>query len=233
MAPPSDHWSFFQLPPFFTEQPAPATRERQVALWAALILDHAAYHARQNKKDACPMVRTYTTSSDIFYNSKLRRRLQPAAVRAILEGLIAHHPNYAVAVNAEDDDSDEFVVLVATNDGGLKQLEQTLLSWILEMGQGTTTAALAKKGAIMTFDELAESRCLQYKHNPVAFLARTSSETVPVGDVGALGEEQAVRLFLEALNNRPVSVMQPFKITLFNLDGCSKQPYQGVKFGGE
>lgn len=229
--PPSDHWAFFQLPPFFTQQPAAATLERQTSLWASLLLDHASYHARQSKTGTCAVLRYYSSTSDIFQNAKTNRRLAPEGAATMLEALVRLHPNHAVVVS--NGGPEDFSVLVATTVGGLKELEQSLLSWILEMGQGTTTAMLAKKGVVMTFDELAESKCLQYKLSKLAFLTRTSDEPVPVGDVGALGEEQAIRCFLQALNHRPVSVMQPFKITLFNMDGSSKQPYEGVKFGGE
>ncbi|CAD2214108.1 ESCRT-II complex subunit VPS25 [Angomonas deanei] len=228
----SDHWGFFNLPPFFTAQPASTTLERQCSLWSSLLLDHATYHASERKGDPsiCPVLRVYNANSDIFFNPSLNRRLHAHGARVMLETSITQYPNHVAKVS---DDGDNFSVLVATNKGGLKELEQSLLSWILEMGQGTTTAALSKKGAVMTFDELSESQCLTYNQKTVTFLPRTSSEKVSVGDVGALNQENAIRVFLEALNNRPVSVMQPFKITLFNLDGSNKQPYQGVKFGGE
>lgn len=224
-----DHWSFFQLPPFFTAQPAAVTLQRQTELWANLLLDHASHHARQSPSGTSRVLRFYHTNSEIFYNPRLSRRLPSDGARAMLEALVAGHPNRAVVVA---DEGGELSVLVTTNAGGMKELEESLLAWIMEMGQGTTTAMLMKNGAVMTFDELAEGRCLEYKQPKDHFAPRLSGDAVPVADVGALTEEQAVRTLLQSLNNRPVSIMRPFKITLFNMDGSEKQPYDGVKFGG-
>ncbi|CCW59921.1 unnamed protein product [Phytomonas sp. EM1] len=223
-----DHWDFFQLPPFFTQQPAPLSLERQITLWGSLILDHATYHAKRRPVGACPVLRCYSANSDIFYNPSIQRRLPPAGARVMLEGLVAQHSNHCAVLNA---DADDFTVLVATNKGGFSELEQSLSSWLLEAGQGTTLAMLEKKGAVMTFDELAEGKCLEYKLQPVIFLD-CSPDKVPIGDVGVLNYELAIRSFLEVLANNPNIFVRPLRITLFNLDGSNKRPYQGVKFGG-
>lgn len=226
----SDHWSFYQLPPFFTLQPAPVARDRQVNLWTSLILDHASDSAARTPNLHSVLLRFYNTDSDIFNNAKIGRRLSPEAARVVLEALVAQHPNDAVVVTEDEN----FAVLVATTEGGIREIEQSLLSWILEMGQGTTTAMLAKQGAVMTFDELAEGKCLQYNVGIPRYRPRSSQDAVLASsNIGLLSEEQAARTFLQVLTHRPVSVMKPFKITLFNLDGSSKQPYEGVKFGGE
>ncbi|EPY30484.1 ESCRT-II complex subunit VPS25 [Strigomonas culicis] len=229
----SAHWDFFKLPPFFTQQPSSTTCERQTSLWTALLLDHATHHAQLNVASAstCPVLRLYRADSDVFYNASINRRLHAEGARYMLEALVSQHPSHATVVSGGD--GPDFTVLVATNEGGLQELEQSLLSWLLEMGHGTTTAMLAKKGTVMTFDELSQAHALEYKLKPLRLSKRTSAASVPVRDVGALSQEQAIRTFLEALNNRPVSVMHPFKITLFNLDGSAKQPYEGVKFGGD
>ncbi|CCW67108.1 unnamed protein product [Phytomonas sp. Hart1] len=223
-----DHWDFFELPPFFTQQPAPLSLERQITLWSSLILDHAAYHAKRLSLGVCPVLRCYSVNSDIFHNPGIRRRLSPVGARVMLEGLAAQHSNHCAVL---DEDADDFTVLVATNKGGFSELEQSLSSWLLEAGQGTTLAMLEEKGAVMTFDELAENKCLEYKLKPIFFLD-CSSEKVPIDDVGALNAEMAIRSFLEVLAKNPNILLRPLRITLFNLDGSNKKPYQGVKFGG-
>ncbi|CAJ1037491.1 putative dolicholphosphate-mannose synthase [Leishmania braziliensis MHOM/BR/75/M2904] len=228
----SEHWSFFGLPPFFTEQHSPATLDRQSTLWSNLLLDHAIYHTQRTAGgDTNPLLRFYTTNSDIFYNPAINKRLSPEGAHTMLQALVARHPNHAVVVS--DGGPKDFSVLVCTTEGGLKGIEENLLRYILEHGEVQTVAMLSKKGTVMTFDELAGGAALGYGQSRPAYLARLSSAAVPVADVGDLSEEQAVRTYLHALDHHPVSVMRPFKVTLFNLDGTTTQPYQGVKFGGE
>ncbi|KAK7197233.1 dolicholphosphate-mannose synthase [Novymonas esmeraldas] len=235
----SEHWSFFALPPFFTEQHASVTRDRQSALWSSLLLDHAVYHAQRHAAsaggggddDVNAVLRFYTTHSDVFYNAAINKRLSPEAAHTMLQSLIARHPNHAVAV--ADGGPSDFSVLVCATQGGLKEVEEGLLRYILDNGAVQTTAMLAKNGTVMTFDELAGGPAIGYGQPHPAYLARSSTAAVPVGDVGRLSQEQAIRTYLHALDHRPVSAMRPFKVTLFNLDGTTTQPYQGVKFGGE
>ncbi|KEG12207.1 putative dolicholphosphate-mannose synthase [Trypanosoma grayi] len=226
-----NHWSFFQLPPFFTLQPGPAALMRQVSLWGNLIMDHAAYHAPHTRRGSCRFLRLYKTTSDVFRNPSISRRLPADAARRMLEALVTQQPNFCAAVRSDDDDK-EFAVLVACNAGGLKEIEESLLSWLLDSGAGTTTEHLARSGVVMTFDELAEGNCLAYNRARDPLMGRLTQDPVPIPDVGTLSEEQAVRAFLQALMTRPVSVLRPFRITFFNLDGSERQPYQGVKFGG-
>ncbi|GET93092.1 hypothetical protein, conserved [Leishmania tarentolae] len=228
----SEHWSFFGLPPFFTEQHSPATLNRQCTLWSNLLLDHAIYHAQcTTGSDTNALLRFYTTQSDIFYNPVINKRLSPEAAHTMLQSLVARHPNHAVVVS--DGGPRDFSVLVCTTEDGFKGMEETLLRYILDHGEVQTTAMLSKKGTVMTFDELASGTALGYGQTHRKYLARFSSAAVLVADVGRLSEEQAIRMYLHALNHRPVSSMRPFKVTLFNLDGTTTQPYQGVKFGGE
>ncbi|EAN83827.1 hypothetical protein, conserved [Trypanosoma cruzi] len=231
-----DHWSFFQLPPFFALQPGPTALARQTSLWGSAIIDHAAYHAPRTRPGVCPFLRLYKSTSDVFRNPSLNRRLPPEAAARMLESLVAQHPNHCAVVLPGNDkgenDGADFAVLLACNESGLKGLEQALLSWILDRGAGTTTAHLAQKGVVMTFDELAESNCLAYRRDREPFLKRLSAAPVPVGDVGALSNEQAIRTLLHSLKSRPLSALSPIHITLFNMDGSDRRPYEGVKFGG-
>lgn len=235
----SEHWSFFGLPPFFTEQHSPATLDRQTALWSNLLLDHAIYHAQRTRssntgssgEDINAVLRFYTTRSDIFYNPSINKRLSAEAAHTMLQSLVARHPNHAVVV--ADGGPSDFSVVVCATEGGLKEVEEGLLRFILDNGAVQTTAMLSTKGTVMTFDELAGGTALSYGQPSPTYLARSSSAAVPVTDVGKLSEEQAIRTYLHALDNRPVSAMRPFKVTLFNLDGSNTQPYQGVKFGGD
>lgn len=232
----SEHWSFFGLPPFFTEQHAPATLDRQSSLWSSLLIDHAVYHAQRTRNsgtgdDINALLRFYTSHSDIFYNPSINKRLSPEAAHTMLQSLVARHPNHAAVVS--DNGPSDYSVLVCTTEGGFKAMEEVVLRYILDNGAVQTTALLSTKGTVMTFDELAGGRALSYGQSSPKYLARSSSAAVPVADVGCLSEEQAIRTYLQALDHRPVSVMRPFKVTLFNLDGSDTQPYQGVKFGGD
>lgn len=238
----SEHWSFFGLPPFFTEQHSPATLDRQCTLWSNLLLDHAVYHAQRTRsssksgsgggaEDANALLRFYTAHSDVFYNPAINKRLSPEAAHTMLQALVTRHPNHAVVVS--DNGSSDFSVLVCTTKGGLKAMEEGLLRFILDNGAVQTTALLSTKGTVMTFDELAGGTALSYEQPNTVYLDRFSNAPVPVADVGRLSEEQAIRTYLHALDHRPVSAMRPFKVTLFNLDGSDTQPYQGVKFGGD
>ncbi|KAG5489176.1 hypothetical protein GH5_00037 [Leishmania sp. Ghana 2012 LV757] len=228
----SEHWSFFGLPPFFTEQHSPVTLDRQSTLWSNLLLDHAIYHAQRTAGgDTSALLRFYTTYSDIFYNPAINKRLSPDAAHTMLQALVARHPNHAVVVS--DGGPKDFSVLVCTTEDGLKGVEERLLRYILDHGEVQTTAMLSKKGTVMTFDELAGGKALSYGQARPMYLARFSSADVPVADVGRLSEEQAIRTYLHALDHGLMSAGRPFKVTLFNLDGSTTQPYQGVKFGGE
>ncbi|KAG8347836.1 putative ESCRT II complex subunit [Trypanosoma vivax] len=224
-----NHWNFFKLPPFFTMQPAAAALARQVTLWEDLIMDHAAHHARLTNRGVCSHLRLYSSTSDVFRNNALRRRLPPEDATKILSSLASRRLSHCISV---EDANGDYSVLVACNEGGLAAIEQSLLAWILERGAGTTAASLAQNGAVMTFDELVEGQCLVYKRENEPMICRLAQDDVPVGDVGALTEEQAVRTLLKALATRPASIRWPYRITFFNLDGSSVEPYQGVKFGG-
>lgn len=241
-------WAFYGLPPFFTVQPAPGTLERQLSLWHNILLDHAICYAGAGQQSqgaegfssshSCPLVRVYNENSDVFYHSGLKRRVPPSGARTILQSFATQHPNEVVVTcPGKEKSAATFEVLVATNKGGLRELEQSVLNWVLEMGEGTTTAMLSKNGAVITFDELVEGHALSYgrKANNAAWIADrvTSTNPLPCKDCGAVTEEQALRLLFKAQSYRaPGSPLQPFAITLFNLDGTDEEPYQGLKLGG-
>lgn len=242
-------WGFYGLPPFFTEQPAPGTLERQLSLWHTLILDHAIYYAQQNSSSSsskCPVVRLYDEHSDIFANPELQRRMPPQAARQVLLSLATQHPNEAVVVTPTLGDP-PLEVLVSSARGGLKALEDGVLKWVLELGEGTTTSMLSTKGAVFTFEEMADQKALLYgfsKNDPSKNNTSSSKSWIadrlcgttplPCKDVGAVSEEQALRLMFKAQPNRigGGTPWKPFAITLFNLDGTEEEPYQGVKIGG-
>ncbi|CBH15487.1 hypothetical protein, conserved [Trypanosoma brucei gambiense DAL972] len=225
------HWDFFKLPPFFTLQPSPSALERQMALWGNLVMDHAAFHAQHRKRDTCPLLRLYSCNSGLFRNETINRRLRPEDVKKVISSLVAQWSEHCV-LTSDGDGMGDASVLVTTSKGGLKELEQSLLAWILERGAGTTVAYLSQKGVVMTFDELVDGQCLLYSRESEQLLPRLTQEAVPIEDVGALSQEQAVRCFLHTLAERPVSHKGLFSVTLFNLDGSDRRPYEGVKFGG-
>lgn len=249
-------WGFYGLPPFFTEQPASGTLERQLTLWHALLLDHAIYYASKatsSTPPSFPFIRLYDEHSDIFVNPELQRRMPPQAARQVLLTLATQHPTEAVIVPSAPGES-PLQVLVASTRGGLKELEEGVLRWVLELGEGTTTTMLKSKGAVFTFEEMVEKKALFYglgkypcsssandgggSHSSVGasvVAERLSSTTpLPCKDLGTISEEQALRLLFKAQQNRIGSATpwKSFAITLFNLDGTDEEPYQGVKIGG-
>lgn len=234
-------WAFFQLPPFFTEQPAPGTLERQLEIWHSLLLDHAIYHSSRSPTNICTCLRHYDENSDIFYNPKLQRRMSPENARTVLRSFAAKHPNRVVKVISHSAGGKNEVeeVLVATHKEGLRAVEDGLLKSILE-NAGTTTAMLSQKGAVCTFEEMSQERVLssQCPSKEQKWLAeRTSNEDpLPCGSAsrGGLPEDQAVRLLLKSQPYRSVagSPFQSFAVTFFNMDGSDDEPYQGVKIGG-
>lgn len=251
-SPNENPWAFYGLPPFFTEQPAPGTLERQLSLWHKLILDHAIYYGQMTSStSSCSMVRMYDEHSDIFANVELQRRMPPKAARQVLLTLATEHPNEAVVVTPSPNDG-PLEILVASIRGGLKELEQGVLDWVLELGEGTTTTMLSSKGAVFTFEEMVEKKALSYgltknhsrrgsknregKSGSSSWVAERLSSTAPLPckDVGAISDEQTLRVMFKAQPNRIGSEIpwKPFGITLFNLDGTEKEPYQGVKIGG-
>nr|CCC93628.1 conserved hypothetical protein [Trypanosoma congolense IL3000] len=231
MAKEPSHWDFFKLPPFFTLQPAPAALERQLMLWGNLVMDHAASHAPNTRSDACPFLRLYSCTSSLFRNDSINRRLSSEHAKKVLSSLAVQRPEHCV-LTGNDDNEEDVSLLVSTNKGGLKELEQSLLEWILERGVGTTVAHLSQKGVVMTFNELVDGHCLAYKCESSGLVRRLSQDVVPIEDVGVLSHEQAVRCFLHTLSVRPISHQGLFSVTLFNLDGSNRRPYEGVKFGG-
>ncbi|ETW09739.1 hypothetical protein H310_00228 [Aphanomyces invadans] len=71
-----EHYSF---PPFFTLQPVRSTREKQLILWKALVLD---YHKAMNQPVLTP------NSTSIFENQQINRKLSMEARTAIVTYLV-------------------------------------------------------------------------------------------------------------------------------------------------
>lgn len=71
----------YQFPPFFTLQPHPETRAKQVAAWKTLILNY------------CQKTKTYlvdvreANQIPLFNNSSINRKLEPALIISILSEL--------------------------------------------------------------------------------------------------------------------------------------------------
>jgi ESCRT-II complex subunit VPS25 len=229
------HWVFFDLPPMYTMQPVPGTLQRQLSMWADILLDHAASGMDHNVADSsrCSVLRLYSTSSPIFANNTIQRALKPDDARNVLEALVANYPQHCAQVSSK---REGYSVLIACNEGGFSSIEQSILLWLLEeSGNATTTAELAKSGVVLTFDELVDGRCLYYKtlDRP---LSRPTAAHMPASLreslCGVVSDEVALRALLDSVRERPNSALGSFKVTLFNLDGSDTTPYQGIKLGG-
>lgn len=242
-SPTENAWSFYSLPPFFTEQPAAGTLERQTALWHSIILDHAVMCAEKASKTSskayCPLIRVYHEKSPIFLNTELQRRLPPASAKKFLESLAVQHPNRVVVAKRE---KEHVKVLVCTHKGGVKGLEESLLRWVLEVGVGTTSTMLSQKGAVLTFEEMSNGKAL-YHHGKSAadtiasrlFPSVASFPGAPDGSAECVSDEDTLRLILSSQPFRPKSSspLEPFALTMFNVDGSESEPYDGVKLGGK
>jgi hypothetical protein len=239
------HWVMYQLPPFFTLQPVPATLQRQLSMWASVVLEHAAYHAaRAVPPTEAATMRLYTSSSALFSSAKLHRELPHDAVQQLFEFMAEKFSNRcALQSNPE---SGGVLLLVACVQGGLASLETELFRWVLEESASATTAAdLAKTGAVLTFDELVEGRCLSSSNDGKSALAVDPQEVHRAAahmpselreqPSGAASDEAVLRTFLHHLSDRgssDTSTLSSFRIRLFNLDGNNEPPYDGVKIGG-
>ena len=237
------HWAFYMLPPFFTLQPVPGTLCKQQKLWADVVLDHAAWATTLTPESdgisSCEVLRLYTPDCALFHNPSLGLRMATSSAAAMLEGVANAHPNQCALVEGSTPSSSSSL-LVSCVSGGLAAVEHSLLSWLLEEGGGTTTNDLAKNGVVMTFDELIDAKCLYYKSTPKLQRQSGGQDLPPIltADpasryVGSVSDEVALRSLIVALQGRAVSLLRPFKITQFNLDGSSTQPFEGIKFGGQ
>jgi len=222
-----EHWVYYDLPPFFTLQPIPATLQKQQRLWTSVILDHAAWAS--SHKGYSSVLRLYTPRCELFTNSRLKMTLPQDAAHALLENISTANTSHTAMI----DDHGQVALLVTTAVGGLAGVEEGLVKWLLREGSATTLTDLEKNGVVMTFDELVERKCLAGV--PIGAVAPLPP-SLTVADFAAIGrltDEQAIRSLLTVLRGRPVSTTKPLRITLFNLDGSQKEPFQGVKFGGQ
>ncbi|CUG91231.1 vacuolar protein-sorting-associated protein 25, putative [Bodo saltans] len=240
------HWIMYQLPPFFTLQPVPATLQRQLTMWASVVFEHAAFHATRAKPPVeSSMMRLYTTSSGLFTSSKLHRELPHDAIQQLFEFMAEKFSNRCALQSSPE--SVGISLLVACVQGGLGALESELYRWVLEESASATTATdLAKTGAVLTFDELVEGRCLLTSSSNTNHSLLVDSKEIHRAashmpaelreqSSGAASEEVVLRAFLHHLWDRGPgdnATLSSFRIRLFNLDGSSEPPYDGVKIGG-
>ena len=181
------HWNFVDLPPFFTMQPVPGTFQRQLQLWADLLMDHALWAASLLglQSSSSSVLRMYTVESDIFFHPTHKKRLPKEAVLGVFELLVQLYPNLCAILKQEDQEEDAvYGVLIATCDaGGFAALEASLLKWVLEVGGGLTTSHLSAQGVVTTLEELSSASCLYYHH---------SSSVANSTKRGSEGEEQPI-----------------------------------------
>lgn len=145
-------------------------------------------------------------------------------------------------------------LVVFTNTGGhVTAMTDHVMPWVMESAGGLTTANLKKNGVITTFDEMCAENALAYNSSeggspitlsytaavpgmPSRFLPQSSSTTVKrslaTASTNAVTNEHVLRVLLHFYQHSPAAVPVA-RITLFNLDESERQPYEGVKFGGE
>jgi ESCRT-II complex subunit VPS25 len=97
-----EHPPHFHFPPFFTLQPVPSSRAKQLQLWGAYVADYASAHGLTRIS-----ISEQKGHADLFSNEAIERRLTPDAVRAVLDHLVAC--GQAVWDSAGRDDGDAIV----------------------------------------------------------------------------------------------------------------------------
>lgn len=230
----------YQLPPFFTLQPVPATLLKQLSMWAAVVLDHASVRAMHAKPPGESVdMRLYAASSPLFSSAKLRRALSEESVQQLFEYMADKFPNQCALLRPPEATlGDGSMLLVSCVHGGFETIEKRFYRWVLEESASATTVAdLSKTGVVLTFDELAEGRCLTSLDRPTLHLSGPPLVPDDIRDQqsGAASDEVILRVFLQLLSDRSMkhaSTGHSFRVRLFNLDGSSDPPYDGVKIGG-
>ncbi|KAM3461475.1 hypothetical protein NHJ6243_004995 [Beauveria neobassiana] len=127
----------YYFPAFFTRQTNLTTHHAQLRTWAALVLSYARRHRlfRLRLSEAA--------ESDLFYNRRLERRLQPPDIRELMDAMVKNgEAEYLAAALAEQTQD---VVLVYW-----KRPEEwaALVEAYVE--------ETAQKGSVMTVYELSE-----------------------------------------------------------------------------
>lgn len=229
----------YRFPPFYTLQPVPATLQKQLSMWANLLLQHAWYRysaeRRVSKQSgsttsadgraAAPHpVRLYTPNSDFFTNEALPRTLPKDAASMVLAYLAEHVPHRCAWVQTHEGSSSQDrtasqSLLVACCEGGLEALETAFFDFILEDSTSATTSAdLRKNGVVTTLDELLSEGCLNRVSalSPVAAIDRSATQVeATLGHVlaskssGLCTTEQALRAILSYLSERTIQRRSP------------------------
>eukprot|EP00742_Colponemidia_sp_Colp-10_P030469 GILJ01039261.1.p1 GENE.GILJ01039261.1~~GILJ01039261.1.p1 ORF type:complete len:233 (-),score=26.64 GILJ01039261.1:35-733(-) len=145
-----------------------------------------------------------------------------------------------------------WLVVFANEGGHVSAMTDHVMPWVMESAGGLTTANLKKNGVITTFDEMCSENTLSYisseggspislsyipavggmpdKLQPSA--ASSSSPLRPRTTTNSVTNEHVLRVLLYFYQHS-VAAHPVARITLFNLDESERQPYEGVKFGGE
>lgn len=199
--------------------------------------------------------------SSLFSGSKHKRALAentPQQQQQSFHNAEAASPNEIDAASAS-----HWLVVFANGGGHTSIMTDHVMPWVLEMGGGLTTANLKKNGVITTFDELASENALSYTPPtkegrggaPVSITYTPPIRGMPPRLLGpsvnaenptnaavtatkmanGITNEYVLRLLLHYYQHSAAAAAAGnlARITLFNLDDSDRQPYEGVKFGGE
>ena len=243
----SEAVTLYELPPFFTLQPVPATLQQQLKMWAQLLLlqAEAAYFIHMVSKgaavgdDVIPWCSTFDAHSPIFRSSTLnpQRKLSGEGVSMVFQYMLEAHSGRVIVSSPSGAPENQCIHVFAIPIQ--EALEQTLVRWLHDQGQ-----LLSEGGSVCTIDELLEERTLDVKQ-----ALRTNSTSLLAGDGRVSGEkllslvspsfasaEPLLRALLNHLATTQASAAASrsngvgLKVVLFNLDGSDTLPYQGVKF---
>lgn len=137
----------YSFPAFFTRQTNLTTRHAQQRTWASLVLSYARHHhlSRLRLSDAA--------ETDLFYNRRLERRLQPPDIRELVDAMVKDgRAEYATGTGTG--------TTSAAADGGGGERDVVFIYWkkpeewaaLVEQYVEDT----AQKGSVLTVYELSE-----------------------------------------------------------------------------
>lgn len=237
-------WTMCQFPPFYTMQPVPATLQRQLSLWANVLVHHAIFSyetERTSTSGTTPIpIRLFTSSDTVFVHEALQRTLPRDAAELVLAYMADHMPQRCMWV---DGVADSRMLMVVCCEGGWASVENAFFDFILEDSSSATTAAdLQKNGVVVTFDELVDeaacfSRLSSLPPSPLMnkYGSIIAASPLAAKPCGRCTLEQAIRATAAVLSDRmhQRSSQPPrFAVQCFNMDGSTTGPYEGVKIGG-
>ncbi|XXQ39954.1 ESCRT-II complex subunit VPS25 [Plasmodiophora brassicae] len=164
------------LPPFFTLQPVLATRQKQLAMWVDLVVDHVRAHKQNVLYVHEPQG---STTANVFHNRAINRKLSPEAVRAVLDEVVSR--GYGIWRDASQ-------TAIVMSDRTVQELSQLIYQWakdtqhmneictIFELHSGDSTMGQPFHGAN---DQVlvAAVRLLADKGQASIIPAETSDET--------------------------------------------------------